>query len=89
MMSKFYIQKFDPQIYPRKLWVAKGGTFEDIKALFIDQSGGELIEGKNCLAVTYMVQEKSSGYLGQLIWFLKTKDMTIRNITHEAFPRRK
>lgn len=44
-MSKFRFYEFHPQIYPRRLWVAAGGTFEDIKARFIAYNGSELEEG--------------------------------------------
>lgn len=84
-MSKFRIYEFHPQIYPRRLWVAVGGTIEDIKALFEGINGEELAEGEDCLAMTYMVQTKDDNkYLGHLIWFLSAKDMTTKNITHEA-----
>lgn len=85
-MSKFRIYEFHPQVYPRILWVAVGGTFEDIKALFTSMEGDELVGGKDFLALTYMVQTKSDEhYLGHLVWFPSTKDMTAKNITHEAF----
>lgn len=56
-MSKFRFYEFHPQIYPRRLWVAAGGTFEDIKARFIAYNGSELEEGgEDYVAVTYVVQ---------------------------------
>lgn len=84
-MSKFQIHEFHPQIYPRRLWVAKGGTFEDIKALFTTMNGEELEEVEDSLAVTYIVQTKSDEhYFGHLIWFPSKKDMTASTMAHEA-----
>lgn len=84
-MSKFRFYEFHPQIYPRRLWVAAGGTFEDIKARFIAYNGSELEEGEDYVAVTYVVQTKDdNGFLGHLIWFPKVSDMTASNMTHEA-----
>lgn len=84
-MSNFRIHEFHPQIYPRRLWVAKGGTFEDIKALFTTMNGEELEEVEYSLAATYIVQTKSDEhYFGHLIWFLHPKDMTASNMAHEA-----
>lgn len=85
-MSNFRIHEFHPQIYPRRLWVAVGGTFKDIKSLFTTMNEEELEYVENCLATTYMVQTKSNEhYFGHLIWFLSAKDMTTANITHEAY----
>lgn len=84
-MSNFQIHEFHPQIYPRRLWVAKGGTFEDIKVLFKAIDGNELIEPQDCLATTYIVETKDENrYLGHLIWFPSVKDMTASNMAHEA-----
>lgn len=85
-MSNFKIYEFHPQIYPRRLWVAVGGTFEDIKTMFVASNGEELEELAVFIAVTYIVQTKDDNkYLGHLIWFPSAKDMTTKNITHEAF----
>lgn len=85
-MNNFKIYEFHPQVYPRRLWVAVGGTFKDIKALFMTMENAELELPIDCLAVTYVVQTKDDNkYLGHLIWFPSAKDMTTKNITHEAF----
>ena len=84
-MSKFRIYEFHPQIYPRRLWVAKGGTFEDIKIRFAAYNGEELEEPVDAIAVTYIVQTRDDNmYLGHLIWFPSAKDMTSSNMAHEA-----
>lgn len=41
MNSKFQIRQFELTIYPRKLWVVKGGSFKDIERTFyIEESRG-------------------------------------------------
>lgn len=85
-MSKFRIYEFHPQVYPRRLWVAVGGTFGDIKTRFTAYNGEELEVTADFIAVTYIVQTRDDNkYLGHLIWFLSAKDMTTANITHEAY----
>lgn len=85
-MSKFRIYEFHPQIYPRRVWVAVGGTFEDVKERFTAMNGQELEESEDCLATTYMVQAKrDEHYLGHLVWFPYKNSMTTKNITHESF----
>ena len=85
-MKKFRIYEFHPQIYPRRLWVAKGGTFEDIKTRFAAYNGEELGEPSDAIAVTYIVQTRDDNrYLGHLIWFPSAKDMTSSIMAHEAF----
>jgi hypothetical protein len=34
MNKKTHIHEFNPSIYPRRLWVGKGGTLEGIKEVF-------------------------------------------------------
>lgn len=33
-MGNFRIYEFNPQVYPRRLWVAVGGNEKDLMALF-------------------------------------------------------
>ena len=35
-MEKYKIYEFDPQIYPRKVWVTVGVPFEELKDEFED-----------------------------------------------------
>lgn len=79
--NKTIIHEFDPCIYPRLLWVVKGGFLEDIKDMF----DAELVEDDAGGAVTFPVRRKVDSRLGYCIWFPKAGDM--RNldwIAHES-----
>lgn len=81
--KKTIIHEFDPCIYPRLLWVVKGGSLEEIrKTLEIpelseeDKSGG---------AVTVSAYDNENERGGFLIWFPKAKDISNGDwIAHEA-----
>lgn len=81
MNKKTTIHEFDPQIYPRLLWVVKGGELEDIKDMFETEISEEEVGG----AVTFLVRRKVDNRLGYCVWFPKAGD--IRNldwIAHES-----
>ena len=81
MNKKTTIHEFDPQIYPRLLWVVKGGELEDIKDMFETEISEEEVGG----AVTFLVRRKVDNRLGYCVWFPKSGD--IRNldwIAHES-----
>lgn len=81
MNKKTTIHEFDPQIYPRLLWVVKGGQLEDIKDMFETEISEEEVGG----AVTFLVRRKVDNRLGYCVWFPKAGD--IRNldwIAHES-----
>lgn len=74
--KKTVIHEFDPCIYPRLLWVVKGGSLEDISDMFENEAGG---------AVTFPVRRRVDNRLGYCVWFPKAGD--IRNldwIAHES-----
>lgn len=78
--NKTTIHEFDPCIYPRLLWVVKGGSCEGIKDIF-DTEIEEEVGG----AVTFPVRRKADNRLGYCVWFPKSGD--IRNlewIAHES-----
>lgn len=78
--NKTTIHEFDPCIYPRLLWVVKGGTLEGIKDIFDTD-----IEEEDGGAVTFPVRRKVDNRLGYCVWFPKSCD--IRNldwIAHES-----
>lgn len=86
-MGNFRIYEFHPQVYPRRLWVAVGGNEKDLMALFKVSNGAELEPDicRDCLAVTQSVMTNNEHkYLGELIWFPTTKEMTTNNIAHES-----
>ena len=77
---------FDPQVYPRKLWVAVGGDIGTLRASFC-QNDGEQLDFKDIdrfSATTTAVKEKETGLFGELIWFPKRSDMCWDYIAHEA-----
>lgn len=79
--KKTTIHEFDPCIYPRLLWVVKGGSLEDINDMFEN----ELVENEAGGAVTFPVRRKVDNRLGYCVWFPKAGD--IRNldwIAHES-----
>ena len=81
MNKKTTIHEFDPQIYPRLLWVVKGGELEDIKDMF----DFDLPDDEERGAVTIPVRRKVDSRLGYCVWFPKAGD--IRNldwIAHES-----
>lgn len=87
-MAKFEIQKFDPIIYPRKIWVAKGGTKDDIFERFLDDEGdGYCLSDetvRTSYAVTDSVIEKETYDYGVVIWLHKMKGITDGTVAHEA-----
>ena len=87
-MAKFKIHKFDPVIYPRKVWVAKGGTKNDIAELFFDYDNDPYyLNGcviKSSYAITDGVIERSTVDLGILIWLHSIHNITTGAMSHEA-----
>lgn len=79
--KKTIIHEFDPCIYPRLLWVVKGGELEEIKDMF----DFDLPDDEERGAVTIPVRRKVDSRLGYCVWFPKAGD--IRNldwIAHES-----
>lgn len=82
------IDKYDMNIYPRKLWVATGWG-KEITSKFKYRDGCELDDcTKTCDAVTYDVQNKISKSYGILIVFFDSERMggskLVGNISHEC-----
>lgn len=79
--NKTTIHEFDPCLYPRLLWVVKGGELEEIKDMF----DFDLPDDEGRGAVTIPVRRKVDSRLGYCVWFPKTGN--IRNldwIAHES-----
>lgn len=76
------IYQFDPQIYPRKLWVSVEASTEELQERF----GKEDIKGfdDSYYAETMAVQQKEPLLGGVLVRFQDLKAMTPENIAHEA-----
>lgn len=87
MKKKTKIHQFNPTIYPRKLWVMKGGSVDDISDAFTEPDGEEIrlcIEGgKEPDAMTLKVCHRETGFLGVLVW-LCVNDTSIKVVAHEA-----
>lgn len=82
MVKKTIIHEFDSCIYPRKLWVVKGGSLDAIKETL---ECSESVDDEEGGAVTFGARHKDSSLLGYCVWFPKAGD--IRNgswIAHES-----
>ena len=82
------ITKYDPKIYPLKLYVAVGDDqwgkiyrkFTKLNHDPIDTSKDEI---KGCKGMTIFVREKSTNHLGVLIW-LSNDGIGVRTVAHES-----
>ena len=85
-MSKNQIHQFDPVIYPRKLWVLKGGDSEMIKEHFTNTDGSEMnIQeqiGDGAAGMEFQVKSKDNGHLDILVGI--EGSVEIGAIAHEA-----
>lgn len=83
--NKTIIHEFDPCIYPRLLWVVKGGTLEEIrKTLEFGDIGDDFESTGGAITIAAYDNAKKKG--GFLVWFPKPSDMTKNNywMAHEA-----
>lgn len=81
MESKHRIHEFDPQIYPRKVWVAVGVPYDVIKDMFEDVAP---MEENTDAQVDHTRRLKPDVRGGLLIRFENRKAMTVANIAHES-----
>lgn len=85
MNKKTTIYEFDPCIYPRLLWVVKGGTLEGIrKTLEFDDIEEDFQSTGGAITISAYDNKKKKG--GFLVWFPKPSDMTKHSdwMAHEA-----
>jgi hypothetical protein len=83
--KKTIIHEFDPCIYPRLLWVVKGGTLEEIrKTLEFDDIEDDFCDTGGAITISAYDNKKKKG--GFLVWFPKPSDMTKNAywMAHEA-----
>lgn len=79
--KKTIIHEFDPCIYPRLLWVVKGGSLEGIQETFEVKCEADDVGG----AVTLPARRRSDGRLGYCVWFPKVGDIRRLDwIAHES-----
>lgn len=85
--EKGLVHQFTPTIYPRKLWVIKGGSVKNIQDAFTDVDGEEINfvidTGKEPSAMTLKVIHKESKYYGVLVWLLESK-VSVGAVAHES-----
>lgn len=84
MSNKTIIHEFDPCIYPRLLWVVKGGSLGEIrKTLEFAELDKDSEEGGAVTVAAYDNQKKRGGFL---VWFPRPSDMTKNSywMAHEA-----
>lgn len=81
--KKTIIHEFDPCIYPRLLWVVKGGSLEEIRKTL---EFGELdADEQKVGALTISAYDNEAQRGGFLIWFPKASDIKHGDwIAHEA-----
>ena len=81
--KKTIIHEFDPCIYPRLLWVVKGGELEEIrKTLEFGELGDDEQKGG---AVTISAYDNANKKGGFLVWFPKASEMSNLDwIAHES-----
>ena len=91
-MKKKGYYEYIPQIYPRRLWVMYNTSEEEIDKCFTDTKGKPLVHndepmnGGSYGGLVYdECMSKAGNYFGNLVVFPKKKDMTMRNVSHEAF----
>ena len=82
--SDTIVYEFNPCVYPRLLWVAKGGSLDGIKETL--NLGDYEVDEEGSGAVTLCnVRRKSDDNLGALIWFPKSSNMNNLDwIAHES-----
>ena len=80
------IHEFDPEIYPRKLWVVVGNYKIDgfsIKTEF-GKDSVPLLDDSND-AATIHVHDDIRDLGGIMIRFMNKKSMSVQNIAHESY----
>ena len=81
--NKTIIHEFDPCIYPRLLWVVKGGSLEGIRKTLEFGEVGEEEQSGGALTISAYDNENKHG--GFLVWFPKASEMSNLDwIAHEC-----
>lgn len=81
--KKTTIHEFDPCIYPRLLWVVKGGELDEIRKTLEFAELDEETQSGGAVTVSAYDNEKKKG--GFLVWFPKASEMSNLDwIAHEC-----
>lgn len=86
--KKNQIHKFFPTIYPRKLWVAKKLSLEQVNDVFSSYNGGEVDDEWDdkmigiSKAIVFKAMERKSGEYG--VFVLINDSLNIADIAHES-----
>jgi hypothetical protein len=87
-MGKMVLHKFDPVIYPYKIWICISSDPQAVlDEYFNDYVNGSKIDvedPKDFEGYTFSVRRKGSGMFGTVIIFASRKCMTVKTISHEA-----
>lgn len=88
-MNKLQIHQFNPKVYPRKLWIAYGGTLEELDDAFANMDGQDTVISSDyifrSIAVTCTdIQLRSSGDYGVLIYIPCISKANVETMAHEA-----
>jgi len=84
MKGDIKLYKFDPQIYPRLLWVCLNAKSEAICNVF-EFEGSNYTEYLNkCYMMVSRATHKETGLHGFLVSSTRSTDATVKNIAHES-----
>jgi hypothetical protein len=88
-MKKPKVRRFNPHVYPQRLWVAISNDGTELNGLFRYKGTDEIIRFEehdvaNSEATAFPATEVGSDYYGALIVFTRKKYMTCKTIAHEA-----
>lgn len=84
MENKTQIHEFYPEVYPRRVWIVKGGKLEALRERFCKRDNTEICFKGAYEGYVDSVMYKENGSLGELIWFPYASAMPVGHISHEA-----
>lgn len=86
-MEEIKIFEFDPQIYPRKLWVVSSVNEKELKKVFVntDRTELDLVGLSDFDAIVYSVRNiKDDGKIGELVILVRPEQVDTGKIVHES-----
>lgn len=89
--KKFAVHMFDPEIYPRKLFVIKGKNrkYPDLISSEFETISGSALDTEGCIDTVGSctwgpVVYKPTGKFGMLVWIVDTAHQKAKDMAHEA-----